>query len=368
MRGLSAEDRALIDQAVAEGKVQRVQEAKKRVGGRRDPKVTERRNRLAGHVQSGRTVEQIAEAEGVKAHVVRGDARYMGLTLPRRRPGRPKSSSGDKAAIAKAERASKKARKVKDRRRFKTAPVPMGNPAILVPGDTDGTRFPSRVFEPDGNELVLKDGANNSKIGGDVLVGRLKGAYIATLTLEERATCPRSCGHWRSCYGNSMDHARRWKHGPVLENKIRQEVAIACEKNDHVLIRLHVLGDFYSFEYVCLWAELLDTFENLTVFGFTAWQVGTEIGDAIFKLRGVYPDRFMIRTSGTTGPWGSFTVDFPTEAKTIGDALVCPEQRYSMLSCNDKKAKFRGKHRGSIHCGNCGACWATDRPIAFVVH
>ena len=48
-------------------------------------------------------------------------------------------------------------------------------------------------------ENVLKCGRNNSKIGGDVLVGRLRGARIFTLTLEERATCPRSCAMWRAC-------------------------------------------------------------------------------------------------------------------------------------------------------------------------
>lgn len=405
MRQLPAEDRALIDEAIADGRVQTIPEGvsgedheikwntekgkleytdkeaakrrakgstskfhMKRPGKAPDPEVAKRRQRVADHVKAGLSVAEIMKAEGLKEHIVRNDAHRMGVTPPRKRPGRPKSADGDKTAIKKAQRAQKKAKKVKDRRRFKTAPVPMGDPAILVPADMDGTRFPNRVFTPDGEESVLKDGANNSKIGGDVLVGRLKGAYIATLTLEERATCPRSCGHWRSCYGNSMDHARRWRHGPEFESQLREEVKNACAESDHVLIRLHILGDFYSFEYVCLWADLLDTHENLTVFGFTARQPGTPIGDAITKLRDVYPDRFMIRTSGTCGVWGSFTVDFPTEAKTIGDALVCPEQRYSMLSCNEQKAKFRGKNRGSIHCGNCGACWATDRPIAFVVH
>ena len=219
------------------------------------------------------------------------------------------------------------------------------------------TRFPTRVFTADGAEAVLKDGCNNSKIGGDVLVGRLKGAYIATLTLEERATCPRSCKIWEGCYGNGMQHARRWRPGPELEAQLRDELVEACSKNELVLIRLHVLGDFYSFEYLKLWATALDDLPNLHVFGFTAHQPGTEIGDGIRKLRNVYPERFMIRHSGLTGRWGSFTLPFPTDAKTIGDAIVCPEQLDAMSG---------GKN--ATHCGNCAVCWSTSRPIAFVEH
>jgi hypothetical protein len=246
---------------------------------------------------------------------------------------------------------------IRDRRRFKHVPVPMGDPAFTMPASATGPRFPDRVFEPDGQELVLKDGCNNSKIGGDVLVGWLKGAYIATLTLEERATCPKSCGHWRTCYGNSMHHARRWKAGEALERQIREEVAIACAKNDAVLIRLHVLGDFYSTDYLQLWADLLDEHDNLYVFGFTAWKEETDIGRGIAWLRKHAPRRFMVRTSGTTGKWGSFTLPFPTEKKSIGDAIVCPEQIDAMNG-----------GRSGRHCGNCGVCWSTDRPVAFIEH
>jgi hypothetical protein len=144
----------------------------------------------------------------------------------------------------------------------------------------------------------------------------------------------------------------------------RIEVREACEANDLVLIRLHILGDFYSFEYVALWAELLDTHPNLHVFGFTARLENTEIGDAIRKLRSVYPRRFMIRHSGRTGRWGSFTLPWRPDPdiaggwpKEIGDAIICPEQRDPYLP------QPQGRH-----CGNCAACWSTDRPIAFVAH
>ena len=154
-----------------------------------------------------------------------------------------------------------------------------------------------------------------------------------------------------------MPWARRWQGGKELEDRLRVEVAIACEKNDKVLVRLHVLGDFYSFEYLAVWASLLDEHENLFAFGFTAWKQGTEIGDGIARLRRAYLDRFMIRTSNSTGPWGSFTLPFPTKAKMIGDAIVCPEQLDGM----------EGSPKGT-HCGNCAQCWQHNRPIAFVEH
>lgn len=278
----------------------------------------------------------------------------------RLRSGKP---SVDKARIKKEVRAEKASRSVRDRRRFKTTPVPMGDPGKPITADhlssiSGATIFPTRVFDV-GDENVLKDGSSNSKIGGDVLKGALKGARIVTLTLQERATCPRSCGLWNECYGNSMQYARRWKHGADLEAKIEKEVAELCAAHPAVLVRLHVLGDFYSVDYALHWALLLRTHENLHVFGFTAHLPASEIGQAVGHMRDEFGLRFSMRHSGMTGPWGSFTLDFPTEQKRIGDAVVCPEQRDGM----------NGGREGR-HCGNCTLCWADEDgvPIAFVIH
>jgi hypothetical protein len=89
-----------------------------------------------------------------------------------------------------------------------------------------------------------------AKIGGDVLVGRLKGARIFTLTLEERATCPRSCAHLAGCYGNAMPHPVRWQADDAFEDRLSMEIAELCAAHDTVLVRLHILGDFYSARYV----------------------------------------------------------------------------------------------------------------------
>jgi hypothetical protein len=147
----------------------------------------------------------------------------------------------DQKKARRAVAARGKVVEIRDRRRFKTTPVPLGDGGVVAPRDAIGTIFTSRVFDV-ADEPVFKDGAHNSKIGGDVLVGRLKGAHIVTLTLEERATCPSACALWQTCYGNSMPHSRRWRHGPVLEARIETEIAELCTKHERVLVRLHVLG------------------------------------------------------------------------------------------------------------------------------
>lgn len=262
----------------------------------------------------------------------------------------------DQKKARRAATARNKVAQIRDRRRFKLTPVPTGDTHISVPLSTLGTIFPRKVT-PVTDENVLKDGANNSKIGGDVRVGKLRGAKIFTLTLEERATCPKTCALWQTCYGNSMQFSKRWEHGPVLERKLAAEIADLCAKHDTVLVRLHVLGDFYSVEYVGLWARLLQDHPGLHVFGFTAWDEISEIGTRVALVRKRYGKRFSIRHSGRGGKWGSFTVDFPTEKRRIGSGIVCPEQRAAMSGTGT-----------ADHCGACGLCWAISDPIVFVEH
>lgn len=60
--------------------------------------------------------------------------------------------------------------------------------------------FTSRVFDPDEVGRVLKDGHQSRKIGRFVTKGKRAGWPIFTLTLEERATCPRDCKAWGFCF------------------------------------------------------------------------------------------------------------------------------------------------------------------------
>jgi len=247
--------------------------------------------------------------------------------------------------------------KVKDRRRIKHTIPPTGTASKVVGRDARTTIYPTTIHDPQPDDFVLTDGRNQRKIGGDVLVGRLKGARMYALSLIERETCPATCPHWRDCYTNNMPLLKRWRHGKALEQALRRNVAQVCAEDWHVVIRLHISGDFYSWSYLKLWVELLDTYDNLTLFGFTAWPTSTKIGAGIARVRDALPDRFLIRTSDTTGEWGSFGVDFPTELRFMGDAVVCPEQRDAMDT---------GKR--SKHCGNCGVCFYTPKPVVFAGH
>ena len=77
--------------------------------------------------------------------------------------------------------------------------------------------------------------------------GKWKGFPVFGLTLEERATCPRSCEQWLSCYGNGMGQRRayRYEHGPKLLEALDKELGILSSEpktRNGFAIRLHTLG------------------------------------------------------------------------------------------------------------------------------
>lgn len=94
-------------------------------------------------------------------------------------------------------------RRVQTKRRF-ASHGRKGKPMTLReehPAVVEGRAlFPTQVREPDHDSILFKPGANNSKIGSHVAKGKLWAGFpIYTLSLEERATCPRVCEHWRDC-------------------------------------------------------------------------------------------------------------------------------------------------------------------------
>lgn len=210
------------------------------------------------------------------------------------------------------------------------------------------TIFPSRVVHPDDSPRLLVSGTNQRKIGVKVTKGRWKGFPLYTITLEERATCPRSCSEWATCYGSNMNWSRRHMHGIDLEVRLIDEIVELERRHPGgFAVRLHILGDFYSVAYVNLWRQLLAECPALHVFGFTARQPGTDIGAAVTAMNAESPGRCAIRFSGRD----SLVIDRHEDSEHV----VCPAQ-------SDPK--------GKRCCGTCTLCWAMplDRPVEFVRH
>lgn len=200
---------------------------------------------------------------------------------------------------------------------------------------------------------LLVSGHSNVKIGRDVRKGRLfRGYWIYTLTLEERATCPRTCKHWLTCYGNHMPFAKRIEHGPEMIEPLRKEIRklLCIGKRAGLLIRLHALGDFYSAEYVRFWEEQLERHPRLACFGYTARRPEDEIGAEVARVKQRFGRRFAIRWSDGGQPTDC-TVSVKIASRAPANSFVCPEQTGATAAC-----------------ATCGLCWNTDRNVAFVEH
>lgn len=209
------------------------------------------------------------------------------------------------------------------------------------------------VKQPGEAPRVLVSGFSNAKIGRDVRKGPLRGYWIYTLTLEERATCPRTCRHWISCYGNNMPFAARFDHRDpdALQAAIERDVAalLGVRGRRGVLVRLHALGDFFSPSYVDFWSRLLDRNPRLSVFGYTAREPKSVIGRRITRAKVRHGSRFAIRWSN-----GGRDSDCTVSVRAVDEpvnAVVCPEQTGATRAC-----------------ATCGFCWGSTRNVAFIEH
>jgi len=226
---------------------------------------------------------------------------------------------------------------------------------------------------------VLKPATNNRKLAGSVgsgrtfdrartvygrkltrhvvRVGDYAGFPLYSLTLPERTTCPRTCGNWTTCYGRSMPFAHRYNPGPGLVQALADDVAtLSGRYPPGFVVRLHVLGDFYSCEYVDTWRTLLARFRPLHVFGYTHRKPGDPIGDRVADVVQAYPDRFRVLRSDpdpAAGPDplpGAHTLQAGATDPVPG-SVVCPEQIGRTASCL-----------------TCGLCMNGRTSVSFLLH
>lgn len=238
--------------------------------------------------------------------------------------------------------------------------LPLNHPALIE----ERTLFPTTVVpvDEDFSDRLLVSGKNNRKLGECISKGKFKGYALYGLSLEERATCPSDCSAKAYCYGNGMQMARRHKitdldlFNVFLQDEIR---TILADPIDGLMVRLHVLGDFPSVEYVALWSALLAANKRLACYGYTHRRPkkrgGDAIGDAIETLKAKYPDRFRVRWSSDKPiADGTIVIDRVPDGKRVSEGLVCPAQTDDTACC-----------------ASCGLCWeggTRNDTIVFVKH
>ncbi len=163
-----------------------------------------------------------------------------------------------------------------------------------------------------------------------------------TMSLTERATCPRDCKQWASCFANNSYGLHRIDHThPEFMAKLSDEIdAMAILYRHGFVIRPHVVGEFYSTEYAQFWMDKVEQHKNLHIFGFTHRHRDSEIGRIIAK--GNENPRIWIRFSDQGGDMS---------ANVGGEGFQCPEQTGKTESCL-----------------TCGACWSTTKAVSFIQH
>lgn len=177
-----------------------------------------------------------------------------------------------------------------------------------------------------------------------------QGKTMYSLSLEERATCPDDCAQWDNCYGDNMPFAHRFDHtDPNFISDLEHQLSSLNDKHkEGFVVRLHVLGDFYSAKYLLQWQRWLHEFENLNVFGYTHHAYTSPLGSMISNINKYADTRFRIRFSDDSDT--QFSAHVGTSAAEFG-GIMCPEQVGKTDSC-----------------ATCGYCWTSEKPVVFLEH
>lgn len=206
------------------------------------------------------------------------------------------------------------------------------------------------VKQPHEVKRLLQPASTNSKLGAGkttITRGRWRGMKLYQLVLEERKTCPKTCQQWANCYGNNMFLANRIDHkADSFYSTLASEISSLAQRHPNgFVVRLHVLGDFFSKTYVQFWKKMLRRHSALHVFGYTHRYPEDKdgIGAKILELNAL-------------GAWIRFSDRGGDMSANVGPAtgpndIQCPQEVGKTESCL-----------------TCGLCWQTIKPIKFLEH
>ena len=207
----------------------------------------------------------------------------------------------------------------------------------------DVSNYKHRVLKP----------STNIKLGKKVTKGKLKGMKMYTLTLIERETCTDECEHYNDCFGNNMPFAHRFSVNEAFMLRLESDIQETARLNPlGFLVRLHILGDFESVEYVEFWNRMLYTYPNLHIYGYSRNHITSKykhisaIGYKLIRVRTTHKERFAIRFSN------KLDEEFSANSRDITDkGITCLAQIKASVSCSD-----------------CTLCWSSKKAIGFITH
>lgn len=235
------------------------------------------------------------------------------------------------------------------------AELPSWHPAVIE----GRPLFSLSTRDVETSPRLLISGFNSAKIGSIVRKSAWRGMPIYTFSLEERATCPRECELWLSCYGNAMPYARRHRYSPALVERLGDELrAMAVAHKRGFVVRLHVLGDFPDLAYAMAWVKWLGQIPQLHVFGYTARRADSDIGRLISAAGALCPERWAVRFSvppdSDPMPMQATTIWRQPSGSAVPEGTVCPAQQHKTQACS-----------------TCGLCWSpafAGKRIVFIGH
>ncbi len=207
----------------------------------------------------------------------------------------------------------------------------------------DVTHYPFKILKK----------STNIKLGKVITKGKYKGMKMFTLTLIERETCTNECEHYTTCYGNNMHRTHRFEVNEAFMMRLESDIHnTALKYPQGFMVRLHVLGDFESVQYVEFWNRMLYTYPSLHIYGYSRNHITSKyehinaIGYKIIRVRTTHKERFAIRFSN------KLDEEYSANSRDITDkGITCLAQVKTNVSCSD-----------------CTLCWSSKKPIGFITH